>query len=304
MSALEEDGRLSYAELSRNLGISIPTVIRRVKALVKNKLFTINAVPNPYKLGYVSQAVIALNVPFNRVRQVCDELKSTYNINLLVTTFGRFNLLIVVYFRTWEELHNFISELSSREDIAEIETFFVKDTRKRYYGFSRDQQQNGALPRIDETDQKIIEELSQNGRCSNLYLAKTLGISVSAVSRRVTNLINENYIRIQAIVDPTKAGMQVNTFILIKADHNKIENICNRLAKYDEVISMMTLINGYDIFLSVVSQHHETLYDLIRDMIAPIEGINSIETLIRGEIVKRYYGLFHTDKTNSETGKV
>jgi DNA-binding Lrp family transcriptional regulator len=37
LSALEEDGRLSYAELSRKLDISIPTVIRRVKAMAKNK---------------------------------------------------------------------------------------------------------------------------------------------------------------------------------------------------------------------------------------------------------------------------
>jgi DNA-binding Lrp family transcriptional regulator len=297
ITALEEDGRLSYAELSRNLGISIPTVIRRVKSLVKNKIFTINAVPNPYKLGYFSQAIIAMNVPYNRVRNVCEDLKRIYNINLIVTTFGRFNLLAIVYYPTWNELHDFISsKLSGRSDISEIDTYFVKDARKRYYGFSIDGDHESGSIKIDETDQKIMDELSKNGRTSNLYLASKLGISVSAVSRRVTNLLNEDIIKIQAIVDPNKTGYHVNSFILIKADHNKMEDICTRLAGYDEVISMMTLLNGYDIFVSVVAQRHESLYELIREMIAPIEGIISMETLIRGDIVKRYYGLFHSNK--------
>jgi DNA-binding Lrp family transcriptional regulator len=300
LSAMEEDGRLSYAELSRKTGISIPTVTRRVKALYKNKTFTINAVPNPYKLGYRAQAVIAMNVPFDKVNGVCDRLKENYNINLIVTTFGRFDLLIAVYYAAWDELHDFISnELNTSGDILEVEAYFVKDTVKRFYGFSRDDAGQQALSRIDETDQRIMEELSRNGRQSNLYLSRELGISVSAVSRRVSNLLNEGLIQIQAIVDPDKLGYGVNAFVLIKARHEKIEEICRRLSLQGEVISVMKLVNSYDIFISLVSQNHASLYGLIQKIVRSTDGITSIETLIRGEIIKRYYGNYRYGNLNN-----
>jgi len=300
LSALEEDGRLSYAELSRKLDISIPTVMRRVKTLFKNKMFTINAVPNPYKLGYVAQAVIAMNVPFDKIGDVCNRLKNNYNINLIVTTFGRFNLLIAVYFTSWNELHDFISsKLNAEGDICEIEAFFVKDTLKRFRGFSQDNNGKQALTKIDAIDQRIMEELSRNGRYSNLYLAQQLDISVSAVSRRISNLISDEFIKVQAIVDPTKTGFDVNAFVFIQVEHNMIEDIYYKLSLYDEVISMMRFINGYDILISIVSQHHESLYELIKEMVAPIDGIVRIETLIRGEIIKRYYGAFRSTQFNT-----
>jgi DNA-binding Lrp family transcriptional regulator len=153
------------------------------------------------------------------------------------------------------------------------------------------------MVKIDEVDLKIIEELVINGRYSCLYLSEKLGISLSAASKRLAGLLKENVIQIRAIPSATKMGYQSNAYIFIRAEHQYLDEICNQLYSYKEVSILMTLMNGYDIHASVLARTPETLYDFLKKKIAPIKGVSSMETLIHGELKKRYYGTFHQTET-------
>jgi DNA-binding Lrp family transcriptional regulator len=296
ISLLEDNGRTSYAHLARILGISPITVAKRLEILLDNGIMTINAIPNPYKLGYYAHAIIEMNVPINKIDEVCDRLKSNFFVNFIAPTFGRFNLLISVYFPSWDLLHNFVSnELAFKVDISEIGIFFVNKIMKRYRGFEPDGTSTQSAPEIDLIDQRMIEELTSNGRSTCLDLAGKLGLSLSSVSKRLNRLIRENIIRIQAIPNPTKIGYRADAFLFVKAEHDKIENICEELQPHQEIVSIMTLNNGYDIYLAMVARDSVALYETIKRKIAPTPGITHMETLIRGPIIKRYYGAIHLD---------
>ncbi len=297
ISRLEVDGRASYIELAQALGINPSTVAKKVKALLKDEYIAIKAIPNPYKMGYSANALIAMNVPHCRVDNVCNHLKANLNVNLLVTTFGRYNVIVCVHYSSWDKLLSFLSnDLSDSGDIYEIESFFVKGIQKRYYGMDTGSFLEQDTVKLDDTDLKLIEELAENGRYSGIYLADKLGISLSAASKRLATLLKENVIQIRAITNPSKMGYHSNAYIFIRADHSKINDICEQLYKYKEVSTLMTLTNGYDIYVSVLARTPEILFDFIKHNIAPIPGVINMETLIRGEMIKRYYGAFHLDE--------
>jgi Lrp/AsnC family transcriptional regulator for asnA, asnC and gidA len=248
-------------------------------------------------MGYSANALIALNVPHCRVDNVCNHLKANLNVNLLVTTFGRFNVIVCVHYSSWDKLLGFVSnDLSDSGDIYEIESFFVKGIQKRYYGMDTGSFLDQDSVKLDDTDLKLIEELAENGRYSGIYLADKLGISLSAASKRLATLLKENVIQIRAITNPSKMGYHSNAYLFIRADHSKISEICDQLYKYKEVSTLMTLTNGYDIYVSVLARTPEILFDFIKHNIAGIPGVTNIETLIRGEMIKRYYGAFHLDE--------
>jgi Lrp/AsnC family transcriptional regulator for asnA, asnC and gidA len=299
IAKLEENGRASYIDLAKMLGINPSTVAKKVRNLLDEAIIDVKAVPNPYKMGHTANALIATNVYMNRIDDVCNRLKTMFHVNMIVTTFGRFNLILAVHYQTWDSLLNFVStELSEAGDIYEIETFFVKGIQKRYYGTFCDHFLEQNCAKIDDIDLKIIEELSNNGRYSCMYLSDKLGISLSSASKRLASLLKENVVQIRAITSPTKMGYHSNAFIFIRAEHNKIEEICDQLYPYKEVSTLMTFMNGYDIYASVLAMTPESLYDFIKKKIAALSGIISMETLIRGELVKRYYGSFHLDEEN------
>jgi DNA-binding Lrp family transcriptional regulator len=287
--ALQEDGRTSNIQLSRRLGVHVSTIGKKIQQLEKADLMKIRALPNPFKLGYRAHAFVALEVDSQQIEDICVRLMKNFPVNLVVTAFGRFDILASVYFPSWEQLLTFVArELSSIGAVKGVETFLVKDIVKRYYGVTIE---DHSPTRIDELDQQIIERLTENGRLRNRKLAHELGISAPTCLRRLNRLLKSKVIEIKAIPNPSFIGYSSNAFIWLRVEAQKLEKICARLQIYKDIFLITTLFNGYDLFIGVNGTSPEELY-AFRNKIMAIDGIVSHETIIRAEIKKRYYGGF------------
>jgi len=290
ISTLEENGRASYVQLAKSLGINLSTASKRVETLIKEEVLTIQAVPNPYKIRHAATALICMNISADRIDVVCADLKRIFNVIMIANTFGRFNVVIAVYFRTWEELHNFISqELSGKGGIYEIEVFLVKDAKKPYDENLQKNYAERAVLDIDEIDLKIIEMLTTDGRCSGINIARSLGVSASSVSKRLARLFDEDVVQVRARINPARLGFHSNAFIFLRVEPGRVDKICASLNPHKEVITIMSLINGYDIYVSTLTRNAKDLYEFIKKKMTPASGIISLETLICGDIIKRYY---------------
>ncbi|SMX40252.1 Lrp/AsnC family transcriptional regulator [Maliponia aquimaris] len=69
---------------------------------------------------------------------------------------------------------------------------------------------------LDHLDEKILRELSTDGRLSNLALAERVGLSPSACLRRVQALEKSGVIRgYRAVVSPEKTGIGFTAYITV-----------------------------------------------------------------------------------------
>ncbi len=247
-------------------------------------------------MGLMANALIGMNVSMDKIDEVCANLKEYFNVNLIVTSFGRFNLLIAVYFKTREKIDNFLSsQLIRRNEIYETSVFYARDIRKPYHHDLSDIPIEPGQKEIDQIDQTLIKLLTENGRYTGRDLSRSLGISVSSVSKRRERLLRDNVISINAIANPARIGYNANAFIFLRADHNRLDDICAELYPLNEVITIMTLMNGYDIYLGTVARDLKSLYEFIKQRMKHVSGIINIETLIGAEVIKRYYGASHLD---------
>jgi Lrp/AsnC family transcriptional regulator, regulator for asnA, asnC and gidA len=291
IAALDANGRASYAELSRSLDISISTISKKVKSLLDGRVIEIQAIPNPNRLGQNAHALIAIRTSVNKLEDVSKRLEVYPSIDLLAAVFGHFNLIASVQSSNWDDLHDFIStKIGAVENITDMEVFFAKENKKRFYHILGSRDHEKSVLKIDDIDRKIINALCANGRSSVSELAKMFELSISSISKRLSHLFEENAIRVQAHVDYNKIGYHARAFILIRAQNNMIENICKIVNNFTEVQTVITLINGYDIFLATVSHDSESLYQLVNHKIAVIPGVLNAEVWIRGKNFKRYFG--------------
>ena len=121
---LQNNGRQSYTELAKMLGVSEGTIRKRVKDLQKHNIMKIAAVLNPYEIGYNFIRIMALQVRMADLRQVAEMLAQKPNVYYLAFVAGRYDLLAMVMCRSPEELSNFIKEhISSMPSIIRTETF-------------------------------------------------------------------------------------------------------------------------------------------------------------------------------------
>ncbi len=69
---------------------------------------------------------------------------------------------------------------------------------------------------LDATDRKILKELQDDGRITNVDLAKRVGISAPPCLRRVKALEKAGYIRgYRALLDEKRLGYEVTIFALV-----------------------------------------------------------------------------------------
>jgi len=128
---LQKDGRQTYVELGRTLGVVEGTMRKRVKNLIDKKMLKIVAVPNLSELGYRFMNVMALQVRMADLRMVADALVEKPNVCHLAFVTGRYDLIAIIVTRTPEELSRFIEhEISAIPSILRTETFVELDVIK------------------------------------------------------------------------------------------------------------------------------------------------------------------------------
>ena len=301
IAELQKDGGISYSELGGRLGITPRTVAKRVEGLIESKLITIRAQPNPYKLGLSASAVIAIKADPTKTGAVCEQLCGYFHVNLVQTVFGRFDILIIVYFPSWELLHQFINdELYTVDGVTQVELYFIKDVFKRYDRFFKKEPFAKDRLKLKEADWTLIKELAEDGRANPADLAEKLGIHVTTVYRRMSALVKRNVIKNSGVPNPSRLAFSANAYIILDVDPDEVDNTCTSLYSSPEVHFILTLSKRSGMILCVHTRNNETLYKFLKQRISPLKGLINTETFLRASVEKTYYGWLMETNENQE----
>ena len=130
---LQEDGRRSYAEIGRAVGLSEAAVRQRVQRLTESGAMQVVAVTDPMQLGFHRQAMIGLRVGGDS-RAVAAELEKIPAVDYLVLTAGSFDILAEVVCESDEDLVELLnSRIRSLPGVISSETFVYLGLRKQSY---------------------------------------------------------------------------------------------------------------------------------------------------------------------------
>src|SRR3954470_17421484 len=84
---LQTDGRRSYAEIGKAVGLSEAAVRQRVQKLTDSGVMQIVAVTDPMQLGFYRQAMIGVRVSGD-TRVIADRLAAMPSVDYVVLTAG------------------------------------------------------------------------------------------------------------------------------------------------------------------------------------------------------------------------
>jgi len=130
---LQEDGRRSYAEIGRAVGLSEAAVRQRVQRLTESGAMQVVAVTDPMQLGFHRQAMIGLRVSGD-ARDVAAELEKISAVDYLVLTAGSFDILAEVVCESDDDLVELLnSRIRSLPGVISSETFVYLGLRKQSY---------------------------------------------------------------------------------------------------------------------------------------------------------------------------
>jgi Lrp/AsnC family transcriptional regulator for asnA, asnC and gidA len=132
---LQADGRRSYADIGKAVGLSEAAVRQRVQRLQEAGVMQIVAVTDPMQLGFTRQAMIGIRAAGD-TRVIAEQLASIPEIDYVVLTAGSFDLLAEVVCENDEELLDLLnSRIRSIDGVQQTETFVYLRLQKQYYNW-------------------------------------------------------------------------------------------------------------------------------------------------------------------------
>ena len=129
---LNQDGRLSSAEISRHLdGLSPRKIKKRVDQLISEGVISIRSIVNPEKVGYPLLADIFIEVKPGKLTEVANRLSEIPEISYLVCATGDTDIIISLRSKSLEDLYDFVIEVIGKiPDVTDTRTFPLPYTIK------------------------------------------------------------------------------------------------------------------------------------------------------------------------------
>ncbi|WP_245633060.1 Lrp/AsnC family transcriptional regulator [Luteipulveratus mongoliensis] len=130
---LQQDGRMPYATIAREVGLSEAAVRQRVQRLLESEVVQIVAVTDPAQVGFERQALIGLTITGD-TGPVADHISEFDEVSYVITTAGRYDLLVEV---VCEDDSHLLDVLQRRirkvKGVMTTETFtYLKLNKQRY----------------------------------------------------------------------------------------------------------------------------------------------------------------------------
>lgn len=115
VSLLQEDGRMSSAEIARRIeGISERVVRYRIDRLIQDGVVRVSALVNPKALGLPVMGDISLEVESGRVQEVAQRVAEFECVSYVACSMGESDISLQVNARDSDEVYRFATEVLGR----------------------------------------------------------------------------------------------------------------------------------------------------------------------------------------------
>ncbi len=123
IARLQEDGRVPYSVIARELGTSEGTVRNRVNQMVAAKVLRVIGVADPVALGNEGYALVAMRLSAGAdPRLVSERFEACDEVTFVLFAAGQFDLVVEVICETHRNLRDFLLEhCYGQVDIASVE---------------------------------------------------------------------------------------------------------------------------------------------------------------------------------------
>lgn len=136
ITALQVDGRTSYADLGPLVGLSAAAARQRVQRLIESGALQVVGVTDPMALGYPSMAMLGVAVDGDVVA-VADQLAKIDGVIYIVLTSGRFDIMVEVLSSDAPGLLSMINDrMKTIKGVRSVESFVYFGIHTHRFGWA------------------------------------------------------------------------------------------------------------------------------------------------------------------------
>lgn len=131
IDVLARDARVSNRKIAVDLGVTEGTVRGRIKRLQQDGLISFTAITSFGLADSAKMAFIGVQAEVSDVREVARQIAELTQVNAVMLTMGRFNILAICLFNSLDHLHEVASDrILAIPGVHHVETSIAVKTLK------------------------------------------------------------------------------------------------------------------------------------------------------------------------------
>lgn len=287
---LQRDGRASYASLATELRTSEKIVRSRVLSLLSSGVIDITTVADPRALGYRYVAMIGVRTVAATMTDVADRLANLEGVDYVISTMGRYDLIVEVFCRTLNDFRRVIEEgIQATPGVLEVEPYLFLSLTYQEGAFEvahaknerRGRLSGTARIELDDVDVGIVNLLNADGRTPFRAIAGELEISETQVRRRVARMQDAGVLRIMAITNPMSMGFETVALTgIVVAPPTRTQDVADALSELASVTYVAICAGRFDLWIELVCSDMDEFLQVMDDKIRSIPGVAQLESFI------------------------
>ncbi|POX62942.1 ArsR family transcriptional regulator [Streptomyces sp. Ru62] len=143
---------------------------------------------------------------------------------------------------------------------------------------------------LDATDREILFHLRQDGRLTNVELARRVGLTPPPCLRRVKRLEEAGVIAgYRAVINPEALGRGLEVLIDVEIyaqDRKSFEEFEDTVASFEEVIEFRRMYGRPDYFIRVAVADHAAYEAFLTGKLSGLPGVRRIESHLTMKDIK------------------
>lgn len=153
------------------------------------------------------------------------------------------------------------------------------------------------MPRVklDRIDRKILKDLQENGRMSNVDLASNAGISAPPCLRRVRALEDAGVIKgYHAEIDPASLGFGIFVFAQIglsKQAEQDLKEFEQLVDSWENVIECHLVSGEFDYIVKIHAKDWDDYQNFLTNQLTAAPNINQVKTSLGVRTAKMKFGV-------------
>ncbi len=134
------------------------------------------------------------------------------------------------------------------------------------------------LDDLDAIDVAIIRMLQEQGRRTNVEIARSQGVSEPTIRKRIDRMFDDGIIKVVAVLNPRTTGYEMDVLIGIRVEAGKLLDVGQKLAEREDVVYLGYITGRHDILVEMLFRDVDSLFACLNVDLPRIGGIVSTET--------------------------
>lgn len=278
---LQRNGRLTHAEIAHAVGLSRSTAAARTQRLLESGQVEVRGVVHPAVVGRGSLAYVRLAVR-GAATPVAARIAERSDTPLVSLTTGQHAIVAEVRAGSPLEIDRAVGELRALDGVHGVDTLSYVELVRDVIGPVGE-----VSYEVDETDLALLRGLQEDGRASYVDLAALVGLSPAGARRRVLRLLEEQVLRVGAVVRPGEGDRHpaMGVGLRLGGDHR---DVIAALGAMPSVTFVARTIGRFDVLVTMRARTAAALVTSL-EAVRALAGVNDVDSWTHLSVVKESY---------------